>query len=103
MLHGLYFFGDFCTGTVWSFNPASLGITDRTAELGAAAGVGFNLVAFGEDGSGRPLIVQSGNGRVYRFSAVPRMGCGFGPELALLMPALAAARRWRVRSTALAA
>ncbi len=96
VLRGLYFFGDYCTGKVWSFNPATLGIVDRTTQLGAAAGVGTNLVGFGEDGIGRPLIVQTRTGNVYRFG--PASGCGFGPELALLLPALAAARRWRRRS-----
>ena len=97
MLTGLYFFGDYCTGKVWSFDPATLGVVDRTSQLGVAAGVAFSLVGFGEDGLGRPLIVQSGTGSVYRFGAAspPPTGCGIGPELALALPVLAAARRRR--------
>ena len=69
---------------------------DRTAQLGAAAGGDFTLVAFGEDGFGRTLIVQR-NGFVYRIAAVPPPppGCGIGPELALAIPVLAALRRRR--------
>jgi glucose/arabinose dehydrogenase len=101
-LRGLYFFGDFCTGNVWSFDPATLTVVNRNAQLGAAAGVGFTLVAFGEDGLGRLLLVQRNAGTVHRIAAVapPPPGCGIGPELALALPALAALRRRRRRSLA---
>jgi hypothetical protein len=96
-LRGLYFFGDFCTGNVWSFDPATLAVVNRYAQLGAAAGVGFTLVAFGEDGLGRLLLVQRNAGTVHRIAAVapPPPGCGFGPELALALPVLLALRRRR--------
>jgi glucose/arabinose dehydrogenase len=99
LLSGLYFFGDFCTGRVWSFDPATLAVTERTAELGAAAGVGFTLVSFGEDGFGRVLLVQRSAGTVYRLAPVtpPAGGCGIGPELAVAISALAALRRRRAR------
>jgi len=98
-LRGLYFFGDFCSGRVWTFNPATLVVADRTAQLGAAAGVAFTLVAFGEDGRGRPLIVQRNPGTVYRLWSAPPSsgGCGIGPELSLAVPALAALRLRRRR------
>jgi len=98
-LRGLYFFGDFCTGRIWTFDPETLLIVNRTAELGAAAGVTFTLVGFGEDGFGRPLIVQRNAGTIYRIQPVTPgpPGCGVGPELAALLPLLAAARRWRAR------
>ena len=41
-LYGHYFFGDYCTGHVWSLRPGTLELVDRTAELGAAAGVGLH-------------------------------------------------------------
>ncbi len=96
-LSGLYFFGDFCTGRVWSFAPSTLAVVDRTAQLGAAAGVGFTLVGFGEDGFGRLLLVQRNAGTIYRIVAAPgtSTGCGIGPELAGLLALLAAARRAR--------
>ncbi len=100
-LRGLYFFGDFCTGKVWTLNPATGGVVNRTIQLGAVGGVGSNLVGFGEDGSGRLLLVHRNVGAVYRLGAAPpSVGCGLGPELVLLLPVLAAARRWR-RSLAL--
>jgi hypothetical protein len=93
VLRGLYFFGDFCTGRIWSINPASGARFDRTAQLGAAAGVRNTLVDIGEDGLGRPLIVHR-TGNIYRLGlALSMPGCGFGPELLLVLPALAAARR----------
>jgi len=96
-LRGLYFFGDFCTGKIWSFDPATLAIVERTAQLGVAGTLTSSLVGFGEDGLGRPLIVHRANGSVYRFGPAPPppLGCGLGPELGLALPALLVARRWR--------
>jgi hypothetical protein len=98
-LRGLYFFDDWCTGRVWSLMPATLDVVDRTTELGAAAGVGFTLVGFGEDGHRRLLLVQRNAGRIYRISPVhrPSPGCGLGPEVAVLLGALLALRRLRGR------
>jgi glucose/arabinose dehydrogenase len=96
-LRGLYFFGDFCSGRVWTLNPTTLAVVDRTAELGAAAGVGFTLVGFGEDGFGRLLLVQRTAGRIYRIgpASPPSFGCGIGPELAAVLAALGGLRRVR--------
>jgi hypothetical protein len=98
-LRGRYFFGDFCTGRVWSFNPGTLAVLDHSAQLGAAAGLGFTLVGFGEDGFGRLLLVQRNQGAIYRIgpALVSSGGCGVGPELLGLLPLLAAARRLRRR------
>ncbi len=65
-LSGLYFFGDWCTGRIWSLDPATLAVVDRSVQLGAAAGVGFTLVGFGEDASGIPHVVHANQGNVYR-------------------------------------
>jgi hypothetical protein len=94
---GLYFFGDFCSGNVWSLDPATLQIVDRTSELSPVAGPNFSLVGFGEDGFGRTLIV-SRNAGVYRIAPAAQAppGCGLGPELApglLGLMALRGARR----------
>jgi hypothetical protein len=98
-LAGRYFFGDFCTGQVWSLNPATGVVTDRTAQLGAAAGVPFTLVGFGEDGAGRLLLVQRNAGAIYRIEPAPSEppggGCGLGPELLPVLAALATVRRRR--------
>jgi glucose/arabinose dehydrogenase len=100
-LRGLYFFGDFCTGRVWTFSPSTLRLVERSAQLGSAARVPYALVSFGEDGLGRVHMVHRTSGTVYRLAAVtqPSQGCGGGPELALLLPVLAALRRARSRRT----
>jgi MYXO-CTERM domain-containing protein len=98
-LRGLYFFGDFCTGNVWTLNPNTGLIVDRTTQLGAAGGADLNLTAFGEDGFGRLLLVKRTAGTVHRISSAtpPPPGCGIGPELAGLLIALGALRRRRRR------
>ena len=65
---GQYFFGDFCTGRVWTLDADTLALRERTAELGAAGGVGFALVGFGEGGDGTLYMVHQ-NGSIYRLSA----------------------------------
>ena len=104
-LAGHYFFGDYCTGHVWSLAPGTLNVIDRTAQLGAAANVGFALVGFGEDGFGRLLLVQgpqgtAGAGKIYRIGSTPPTGtgCGLGPELVPALALLAGLRRARGRS-----
>jgi glucose/arabinose dehydrogenase len=58
---GRYFFGDFCTGTVWSLrveDGRATGLRKESARIG-------ELSSFGEDGSGE-LYATSLNGRIYR-------------------------------------
>ncbi len=64
---GLYFFGDFCTGQIWSIDPgvAPIVAVDRSAELGPAARVRLALAAIGEDGFGALHVVHL-NGNVFR-------------------------------------
>lgn len=64
-LYGHYFFGDFCSGRIYSLDPATGVVTDRTQQLGAAGGIAFSLVGFGEDGRGRLHVVHT-SGSVYR-------------------------------------
>ncbi|NNL65686.1 MAG: glucose dehydrogenase [Myxococcales bacterium] len=73
---GDYLYGDFCTGRIWSLDPATGVETDRTGELGAAGGTGFSLVGFGEDGFGESYVVLS-SGSVHRITAAPPE-CGDG-------------------------
>jgi glucose/arabinose dehydrogenase len=74
---GLYFFGDYCTGRVWTLDPATLDVADRTAELAPAAGATQQLVAFAEDGQGELLLVGRAS-RIYRL--VPRTPCNDGVD-----------------------
>jgi hypothetical protein len=60
---GEYFFADFCTGRVWSYDKPSTTLTDRTAEFGAAGGP--MIVAFGVDGFGAMYVVKI-SGSVHR-------------------------------------
>jgi len=70
--YGKYFFGDWCTGDVWSLeydgNTVS-GVTSRNADLGVV----FNgLTSLGEDANGELYFVQGGSGRLWRM--VPECG-----------------------------
>jgi hypothetical protein len=87
---------------VWSLRPGTLALVNRTAQLGAAAGVPFTLVGFGEDGLGRLLLVQRNAGTIYRIGSAPppSWGCGVGPELALVLVALLGLRHVSRRSPA---
>ncbi len=75
-LRGLYFFADYCTGTVWSLNYASGTFTNLTTRF---TGLG-NITSLGEDARGE-LYVCSLNGTVYRIQAQdggPGRDLGFG-------------------------
>ena len=64
-LQGTYFFGDYCSGTIWSFrydgNDTSE-FQDRSAELG----VSVSISSFGEDAQGELYIAGLNNGTVYK-------------------------------------
>ena len=76
VIAGHYLFGDFCTGRIYSLDPQTLEPRERTAELGAAGGAGFQLVGFGEDGFGESYVVLR-NGSVHRIVPAPAE-CGDG-------------------------
>ncbi len=72
-LHGTYFFGDFCTAFVRTFQIAGGVATnhqDRTADL-ASSGVSIDQVSsFGEDGRGELYITDLG-GEVFKIVPQP--------------------------------
>ncbi len=79
-LQGTYFFADYCSNQIWSFQytPASgiVGFTERTAELAPGAGLSINAItSFGEDLNGEIYICDQGttaaNGEIYKI--VPRV------------------------------
>jgi len=79
---GAYFFADYCSGQVWSLrydgvNPAV--VTERTAEFGAAAGLGKAPVAIGQDAYGEMYLVDRGVGSDGEVWAVLPTGTGVGP------------------------
>ncbi|MCC6904720.1 MAG: PQQ-dependent sugar dehydrogenase, partial [Anaerolineae bacterium] len=63
-LAGVYFYGDFCYGTVWGARPGP-GERWESAEL---ASVG-NLSSFGEDESGELYATDLGSGTLYRLTS----------------------------------
>lgn len=71
-LRGTYFFGDYCSGDVWTFRWNGTVMSEfqnRQDSLGLA-GVG-NLVSFGEDGFGEMYLIYQ-SGQIYKI--VPDAG-----------------------------
>lgn len=89
-LWGRYFFGDFCTGRVWTYDIFDDSVVDRTAALSPAAGPDFELVSFGEDGFGDLYLVHQG-GSIYRVVPPGQApgGCGGGGMASALLAPLA--------------
>ena len=92
--YGLYFFGDFCTSKLWTLEPSTVGVVERTADLSPAVNGGTIdlIVGFGEDGAGELYVVDL-DGEVFRIHlpivvpAVPPWG------LALLAASIAVLAR----------
>ena len=61
---GRYFFGDYCSGTVWSLRIAN----GRAADVRREAFHVSSLTSFGEDASGE-LYFATGNGRIYKLGS----------------------------------
>ena len=62
---GRYFFGDFCTGTVWSLVERDGKASDVRRHSFTVAG----LSSFGENGRGELFLVSRADGALYRLSA----------------------------------
>jgi len=63
---GNYFYGDFCTGQIWSLKFNGTTVSDssnRTSELGLG---NFDLSSFGEDARGELYILGLNSGSVWR-------------------------------------
>lgn len=69
-LEGTYFFGDYCSASIWSFNydgAVITNFTNRTAELAPGGGLSINsLTSFGEDGYGEIYITDQTGGEVFK-------------------------------------
>jgi len=67
-LQGTYFFGDYCSGQIWSFRYDGINITEfteRTSQLAPGGGLSIDdISSFGEDGSGNLYIVDL-DGEIY--------------------------------------
>ncbi|MDX6485337.1 MAG: hypothetical protein QOF43_490, partial [Gaiellaceae bacterium] len=58
---GRYFYGDYCSGTVWSFKAGNGRLSAPRVE-----GKLDGLSSFGEDGNGELYAVSVGNGTLYK-------------------------------------
>jgi len=64
-VHGEYFYADYCTGAISSYDPSTSVHTDQLPDLGAASGI-REIVAIGEGGFGELFIVRIQTGDVHR-------------------------------------
>ncbi len=68
-LQGTYFFGDYCSGNIWSFkveHGKAVEFQNRTEEINLAGGEFTNYISsFGEDADGELYIIDY-NGGVYK-------------------------------------
>jgi glucose/arabinose dehydrogenase len=79
-LQGTYFFADYCTSQIWSFNYDRSGnpvgsVTNRTAQLAPGGGVSVNsITSFGQDARGEVYICDQG-GEVFKIVPTPMVDC----------------------------
>ena len=70
-LEGTYFFGDYCSSRVWSFEFSPFGgVTNFTERTGEVASGLSGLSSFGEDAYGELYMCSLFNGRVYKIVPV---------------------------------
>jgi glucose/arabinose dehydrogenase len=65
---GRYFFGDYCSGKIWSGQPNGTGpltnVVDHTSDLAIPGGE--NITSFGEDANGELYVVDASGGQIWR-------------------------------------
>jgi glucose/arabinose dehydrogenase len=67
--YGKYFYGDYCTGEIWSMRStggAATDVVNHDSDIGLA---GFTLVGFGEDALGELYVCDQAGGSVYRIQS----------------------------------
>ncbi|MFT5150913.1 MAG: glucose/arabinose dehydrogenase [Planctomycetota bacterium] len=86
-LQGTYFYGDYCSSKIWSFefNGSSISnLVERTAQLEPALGTISLISSFGEDAQGEIYIIDYADGEIYKI--VPTCGssnyCSTAPNSA---------------------
>ena len=89
-LAGRYFYADFCSNRIWTYDRSNAAIVERTAELANAAHPVGSIAAIAEDGLGELYLVDLG-GEVFRIEP-DLMGCR--AENGALAPALLPAIAW---------
>jgi hypothetical protein len=68
LMRGLYIFGDYCSGRIWSLEPQPNGTWARSERLDSTS----NISSFGEDQAGELYLTSFSDGILYRVVAVPR-------------------------------
>jgi glucose/arabinose dehydrogenase len=69
-LRGTYFYGDFCTGRIWTFEwdgAAADNLTDRGTELDSLGNI--RISSFGQDASGEVYVFDYVEGTLYRVAS----------------------------------
>jgi hypothetical protein len=66
-LQGIYFYGDFCNGTVWGLRNTASGWD--AAELIAPGAPARNIAAFGEDEAGNVYAADYASGELLRIES----------------------------------
>jgi glucose/arabinose dehydrogenase len=61
-LAGGYFFGDYCSGTIWAISSTAASPATPVVVLES----GLNISSFGQDDSGELYVVDHGGGHIYR-------------------------------------
>ena len=67
-IYGRYFFSDYCSGNIWSFeikNGKAIDIIDHTKELNIGGDDSVYISSFGEDKNGELFIIDY-NGTIYK-------------------------------------
>lgn len=65
-MHGRYFYGDYCSGQIWSFRYDGVSISDSAQHTSDLAAGSIGISSFGEDYFGELYICSHGNGRVLK-------------------------------------
>ena len=77
-LSGTYFFADYCSDRIWSFEYDGQNLTDfteRTVELDPQSGLSFQqIVSFGTDALGEMYIVDR-SGRIFKIVSADTVDC----------------------------
>lgn len=68
-MHGRFFFGDYCTGELWSTRTSggtTVDFVDHTAEVESSMGTDAQVIGFGQDADGELYVCSKRDGSVHR-------------------------------------
>ena len=82
-LRGLYVFGDYCSGRIWTLRQTTPGTWLSTQLLDT----GYSISSFGEDSAGELYLTDIVGGTVYRFAAATTPTPGPSPTATATLPA----------------